>query len=91
MFASAAAFLDSDALYLTRCLVCDIEMPQIDGIELLDRLNQAGSRVPALFITAHATERVRERALAAGALCVIEKPIDALELEKWITRALGRE
>lgn len=88
-FPGASAFLDSDALLRTRCLVCDIQMPGIDGIELLEKLEAEGIRIPTLFITAFASAHTRERVKASSALCLIEKPIDAEELERWIRRALG--
>lgn len=88
-FGSAAAFLDSDSVTRTRCLVCDVHMPELDGIGLLHRLEAEGIRVPTLFITAFASARMRERVQASAALCLIEKPIDAAELERWIRRALA--
>lgn len=89
-FASGPAFLASGMATHTQCLVCDVQMPAMDGIELLDRLLGQGIRVPTLFITALASARVRERVQASTALCLIEKPIDARELQAWIGRALRR-
>lgn len=89
-FASGPAFLASGMAAQTRCLVCDVQMPAMDGIELLDRLLDQGIHVPTLFITAFASTRVRERVQASTALCLIEKPIDARELQAWIGRALRR-
>lgn len=89
-FASGPAFLASDMTARTRCLVCDVQMPVMDGIELLDRLLGRGIHVPTLFVTAFASDRVRERVQASTALCLIEKPIDARELQAWIDRALQR-
>ncbi|CAN7706329.1 response regulator transcription factor [Variovorax paradoxus] len=89
-FASGPAFLASGMATHTQCLVCDVQMPAMDGIELLDRLLGQGIDVPTLFITALASARVRERVQASTALCLIEKPIDARELQAWIGRALRR-
>jgi FixJ family two-component response regulator len=88
-FTSAAAFLRSDAITQTNCLICDVEMPEMDGIELLARLTGEGVRIPTLFITAFASARIRERVRGSAALCLIEKPIEAAELEIWINRALA--
>jgi FixJ family two-component response regulator len=88
-FESAAAFLASDALPSTACLVSDVVMPDMDGIELLETLQARGFQIPTLFMTAFASARNRDRVHASSALCLIEKPIDALELETWISRALG--
>ncbi|MDQ0586138.1 response regulator transcription factor [Variovorax paradoxus] len=90
-FASGPAFLASGMAPRTRCLVCDVQMPAMDGIELLDRLLGQGIQVPTLFITAFASARVRERVRASTALCLIEKPIDARELQAWIDLALKRD
>lgn len=88
-FESAADFLASGLQRQTRCLVCDIRMATMDGIELLERLDRDGLRVPTLFITAYASAHTRERVRASTALCLIEKPIDAAELEAWIRQALA--
>ena len=88
-FASAIAFLESDALCRTRCLICDVQMPVIDGIALLERLESAGFRLPTLFITAYASPRLLRLVQASSAMHLVEKPIDAAELEAWIVRALA--
>lgn len=87
-FASASEFFAADVACRMDCLVCDIHMDQLDGIGLLARLQDDGCRVPTVFITALTSESVRRRALHQGALCVIDKPIDAAELEDWVRRAL---
>ncbi|RQV25140.1 response regulator [Burkholderia cenocepacia] len=89
-FASAPAFLVSDRVARTRCLICDIQMPGMDGIDVLSRIEAAGARIPTIFVTAFATARQRERVRASAALCLLEKPIDARELEGWLARALRR-
>jgi FixJ family two-component response regulator len=88
VFASAPEFLASDTLERTRCLVCDVQMPEMDGIALLDALERESLLIPTIYITAFATVRIRERVQAGAALCLIEKPIVAAELETWIRRAL---
>ncbi|WP_175923052.1 response regulator transcription factor [Burkholderia latens] len=88
-FASGAAFLASDVLSRAGCLICDVRMPAMDGIDLLARIETLGLRIPTLFIAAFATMRERERVRASAALCLLEKPVDARELEAWLARALG--
>ncbi|KER67610.1 response regulator receiver protein [Burkholderia cepacia] len=89
-FASGPAFLASDVVSRTGCLICDIQMPGMDGIDVLSRIESLGLHVPTVFVTAFATARERERVCASAALCLLEKPIDAQELEAWLARALGR-
>lgn len=88
-FASAEEFLAAGARPRIDCLVCDIHMGQMDGIGLLARLQRDGAAAPTVFITALTSEAVRRRAMAQGALCVIDKPVDAAELEDWVRRALA--
>ncbi|MDY0746878.1 response regulator [Paucibacter sp. R3-3] len=88
-FASAQDFLAADVAGSTDCLICDIGLDDLDGIALLARMQGEGLSVPTVFITALASHGVRERAMRQGALCVIEKPIDAGELESWVQRALA--
>lgn len=80
-FVSAAGLLlDAAALRETKCLILDIFMPGIDGLELQRRLNAAHSRIPIIFITAHADERCRQEVLAAGAADFLYKPFKAQAL-----------
>lgn len=88
-FASAEDYLAAGLAPRTACLVCDIQMDRLDGIGLLARLQRDGVAPPTLFITALTSETVRRRALGQGALCVIDKPIDAAELEEWVQRAMS--
>jgi FixJ family two-component response regulator len=87
-FDSACAFLASGVAGRTSCLVSDLQMPVMDGLELLSRLRHQGVAPRTLFMSAFVSERLRERAAAEGALCLIEKPVDAGELASWIGRAL---
>jgi FixJ family two-component response regulator len=76
-FASAELFLESGALRETECLVLDVQMPGIDGLELQRRLNEARSAVPIIFITATEEKTHRQRAIEAGAVNFFRKPFDA--------------
>jgi FixJ family two-component response regulator len=75
-FASAEEFLSSDRLNDTVCVVTDVQMPGLSGIELQSRLAEEGHRIPIIFITAYPEERVRGRAQKAGAFGFFDKPFD---------------
>jgi two-component system response regulator FixJ len=76
-FASAELFLESDALRGTDCLVLDVRMSGIDGLELQRRLNEKESRVPIIFVTAHDDGSYRRTAMDAGAANFFRKPFEA--------------
>ncbi len=76
-FASAELFLESDALRETDCLVLDVRMPGIDGLELQRRLNAAQSHIPIIFVTAHDDKSYRTTAMDAGAVNFFRKPFEA--------------
>lgn len=90
VFADAIGFLDSDAPERTRCLVCDVTLPGIGGIDLLAHLERRGLSIPTLFVSGRATAALRRRIDSTPALCLLEKPLDASDLELWIRRALAR-
>jgi FixJ family two-component response regulator len=73
-FASGEEFLNSDRLRDTACLILDLQMPGISGLELQDRLAALQNHVPVVFITAHGNEEDRKRALQAGAVDFLRKP-----------------
>jgi len=74
-FASAEQFLASGAAATADCLILDLRMPRINGLELQRRLRAAGFRIPTIVITAHADDVSRGRALAAGAAAFLPKPL----------------
>ena len=80
VFTSAEDFLASERLYDSACLVLDVDLPGMSGLELQQQLKHFGLRIPILFISGQATEQTRERALTRGALGFLEKPfsIDSL-------------
>ncbi|WP_175002990.1 response regulator transcription factor [Burkholderia lata] len=88
-FASGAAFLASDVVSRTGCLICDLQMPDMDGLEVLAKMEARSLRIPTVLVTAFVSVRTSELARASTALCLLEKPIDAQELEGWLARALG--
>lgn len=89
LFASAEDFLASAALVETACLILDVRMPGIGGLELQSRLNEQGGRIPIIFITAHADRLMLRRALEAGAVDVLRKPYAASEMLADVRTALG--
>jgi FixJ family two-component response regulator len=75
-FASAEEFLNSGQQYRVGCLIADIRMPGISGLELQAKLNAENCRIPTIFITAHGDEKMRMQALRAGAVEFLAKPFD---------------
>ena len=88
-FASASDFLASDGIDRTACLVADVHMPRMTGPELHTRLVQLGHAIPTILITAYPNDEVRTRALAAGVLCYLSKPLDDAALIDCIRRAFA--
>jgi FixJ family two-component response regulator len=87
-FASAEEFLDSDLLGDTACLISDIQMPGMSGLELQAALAKGNRRIPIIFITAFGDKRVRMQALKAGALEFLDKPFDDNHLLETVREAL---
>ena len=75
-FDSAKSFLQSTAVSETRCLILDVQMPEMSGIDLQDHLAQRSIDIPIIFITAFPDEATKARALNAGAICFLHKPLD---------------
>ena len=75
-FASAKEFLSSSQLDETSCVIADVEMPGMNGLELQERLIAHDHAKPIIFITAFPQERARERAMKAGAVDFLSKPFD---------------
>ena len=89
-FASAEEFLDSESAGATACLILDLRMPGMNGLELQRRLTQNGNRVPIIFLSAHASEQDERSALRAGAVQFLRKPISKEALLSAIRDALKR-
>lgn len=87
-FASAEEFLKSGQRSETACLVVDIRMPGMSGLELQAKLNAEGSRIPIIFITAHGNAEMKMQAMAAGALEFLSKPFDGEALLEKVRAAL---
>jgi FixJ family two-component response regulator len=89
VFSSAQAFLASDAIGETRCLLLDVAMPGMSGPELQRELTRRGQRTPIVFITAGGDESVRARLLADGAVECLFKPLTETTLLDAVNAALA--
>jgi FixJ family two-component response regulator len=89
-FASAKDFLDSPHLTGAGCLIVDVQMPAMTGIELQDLLRAQGHRVPIIFISAFPDKSIKTQALEGGALCFLSKPFQPATLIECINLALSR-
>jgi FixJ family two-component response regulator len=87
-FASAEEFLESSELRQTACLIADISMPGMSGLELQTKLNAERCRIPTIFITAHGDAKMRMQALRGGAVEFLAKPFDDEVLLKNVRAAL---
>jgi FixJ family two-component response regulator len=88
-FASAEEFLQSDSVGDTSCLIADVQMPGLSGLDLQRWLIDRGVRLPTIFITAFPEEGTRDRALTAGAVGYLGKPFSEESLLKCLDTALG--
>ena len=90
-FASAAEFLSSSQRSATTCLVADIHMPSMTGVELYCHLSATGSAIPTILITAYPEERTRLRMLRYGVACYLPKPLDESALLDCVRRAASHQ
>jgi FixJ family two-component response regulator len=91
-YGSAAEFLNSDDLGDTACLISDVRMPGMSGIELQSHLLSKGYRLPIIFVAVNPTPKARGQALAAGALGFLSKPFSEERLISLLEQALkGRQ
>jgi FixJ family two-component response regulator len=88
-YESAEDFLSSGAQDRSRCIITDIHMPGMSGIDLKLRLNEGHCEVPVIMVTARVEERLHERARDAGAFCLLRKPFKVEALMACIERALA--
>ena len=89
-YASAEEFLLSEAADSALALVLDMHLPGMSGLSLCKRLQEAGSRLPIVFITAYEDEAMRAEALATGCLDYLQKPFEAERLTAALERAAKR-
>jgi FixJ family two-component response regulator len=88
IFSSAAEFLASPRLAETACMIADIHMPEMTGLELYRRLIDTSHEIPTILVTAFPNDVDRARALNDGALCYLRKPVDEEHLTRCVREAL---
>ena len=87
-FGSAEHFLKSEEINHTSCLITDLQMPGLSGLDLQDRVIARGDRIPIIFITAYPDENMRLRAMKAGAVAFLSKPCNVGHLLGCLEKAL---
>ena len=87
-FPSAADFLASRRLDETACLIADIHMPGMTGVELYACLIEAGHKIPTILVTAYSDEATRAQALNDGIVCYLTKPFDDNDLMDCVRKAI---
>jgi FixJ family two-component response regulator len=88
-FASAEEFLSADGAQHTDCLITDLQMPGMTGLELQKRLTAQGHRLPIIFVSAFPEMKARAQALAAGAAAFLDKPLSDDKLTTCLSLALA--
>jgi FixJ family two-component response regulator len=89
VFLSGAQFLASPALSATACLVADIHMPEMTGVELYDHLIERGHAIPTILVTAYPDDRIKERMLNRGVKCYLRKPLEEAALIDCLRSAVA--
>ena len=91
IFKSGEAFLGSQSLGKTKCLIADVQMRGMSGPELQEHLLRFGIKIPVIFMTAFPRGSVREQVMKRGAVAYLTKPFDRATLKSWLQSALGPE
>ena len=89
-FESAESFLSSEQLGVTSCLIVDVQMPGMNGLELQSHLAAAGCRIPIIFVTAYGNKESRRQAMQAGAVAFLDKPFTDEQLLQCVCLTLTR-
>lgn len=90
IFGSALEFLQSAELRTTSCVIADVQMSVMSGVDLLMHMRGLGHRTPFIFMTAFPDDAVRDRALKAGAICFLAKPFSTPALMNCLETALSK-
>ncbi len=88
-FSSAEAFLKDLSHEASQCIITDIQMPGLNGIELKRRLDAQDCKIPVIMITARVEQRLQSLAVSSGAFCLLRKPFKASALIECVQRALA--
>lgn len=89
-FASAEEFLKSEQVDKCSCVITDVQMPGLSGVDLQSRMAAEGLDTPIIFMTAFTDESVQARAMKAGAVCFLSKPFEGRVLVKCLEEALSQ-
>jgi FixJ family two-component response regulator len=89
VYDGAAALLASESLHQHHCIITDLQMPGMSGIELLEQLRRDGNQLPLILMTAFPEAALRKRAFQGGASCFLSKPFEANELLLCLKQASG--
>lgn len=89
-FISGNDFLNQGCQIMSGCIILDVRMPEIGGLELQKKLNDSGCKMPIIFMSAHQDTGIREKALNAGAIAFLQKPFEDQILIETIHSALDR-
>jgi FixJ family two-component response regulator len=88
-FSSAADFLAAPRLVETACLIADVQMPAMTGIELYRHLIETGRAIPTILVTAYPDDEARAHALKEGVICYLRKPVDDEQLKRCLRAAFN--
>jgi FixJ family two-component response regulator len=88
-FASGEEFLQSSELRSVACLLLDVAMPGMSGLEVQQQLQARGLRIPTVFVTAHAVDEVAQYLMAAGSIEILPKPVDQQMLLRLVQSVMG--
>jgi FixJ family two-component response regulator len=88
-FASGEEFLQSSELRSVACLLLDVAMPGMSGLEVQQQLQARGLRIPTVFLTAHSVDEVAQHLMAAGSIEILPKPVDQQMLLRLVQSVVG--
>ncbi len=90
-FAAAETFLASSDLFVFDCVIADVRMPGMSGLDLVRELQEQGSMTPVILITGLLDRQLDDEAISVGARCLLRKPLETKTLLDWVERSLSNE